>query len=381
MADHSTDFPGTGDFRPTASLAMLRIRASLLSALRRFFERHGYLEVETPLLSRDIVVDAHLEPFVTHWRPEGHSAAESVPPGAGARRGVELFLQTSPEFGMKRLLAAGATAICQVTRSFRNGEVGRRHNPEFTLVEWYRAGDSHHDQMDFTESLVAELFAAASELTSCPKQKADTLQVEEPDPVFGQPHASHPRSLERPFDRLTYDDAFQRFAGQRVLDLTPAELQELARQHGMAPPPGLAANDRDGWLNLLLAELVEPHLGTGRPVFLYDYPASQGALARRRPDDPRVAERFELYIDRIELANGYHELLDAAELRTRIQEQSAVRRREGRRDLPGESRLLAAMESGLPACAGVALGFDRLMMAAVGATSLAEVMAFPFERA
>ena len=357
MADHSTDLPASADFRPTASLAMLRIRACLLNALRRFFERHGYLEVETPLLSRDVVVDAHLEPFVTHWCPDGISAAERAQPDSGGRRAVELFLQTSPEFGMKRLLAAGATAIYQVARSFRNGEVGRLHNPEFTLVEWYRAGDSHHDQMDFTESLVADFFETASELRS------------------------QPQRIERPFERLTYENAFHRHTGQRVLDLTPVELQKLARSRGVAAPPGLAADDRDGWLNLLLAELVEPHLGLGRPVFLYDYPASQGALARRRPDDPRVAERFELYVDRVELANGYHELLDAAELRSRIQEQSAVRRREGRRDLPGESRLLAAMESGLPACAGVALGFDRLLMTAVGATSLAEVMAFPFDRA
>ena len=354
MSDHTPDVQPAADFRPTASLATLRIRATLLNTLRRFFERHGYLEVETPLLSRDIVVDAHLEPFVTHWLPDGVSAVDGVP---GGPHGVEMFLQTSPEFGMKRLLAAGATAIYQVARSFRNGEVGRLHNPEFTLVEWYRAGDSHHDQMDFTESLVAEFFAAASELTS------------------------RSRHIERPFDRLTYDDTFDEYAVCRVLDLTPAELQELARQHGVAAPPGLAADDRDGWLNLLLAELVEPHLGLERPLFLYDYPASQGALARRRPDDPRVAERFELYIDGIELANGYHELLDPAELRSRIQAQSAVRRREGRRDLPGESRLLAAMERGLPSCAGVALGFDRLLMAAVGASSLAEVMAFPFERA
>ena len=335
------------DFLPSASLSTLETRAVFLRRLREFFDQRGFLEVETPILSHDVVVDRHLDPLpVTLFN-------DPRQPDVGQK----LWLQTSPEFGMKRLLAAGATAIYQVAHSFRNGEVGRLHNPEFTLVEWYRAGDSHHDQMDFTESLVADFFEAANELRS------------------------QPQRIERPFERLTYENVFHRYTGQLVLDLTPVELQELAQQHGVAAPPGLAADDRDGWLNLLLAELVEPHLGSGRPVFLYDYPASQGALARRRPDDPRVAERFELYIDRVELANGYHELLDAAELRSRIQDQSAVRRREGRRDLPGESRLLAAMENGLPACAGVALGFDRLLMTAVGATSLAEVMAFPFERA
>jgi lysyl-tRNA synthetase class 2 len=346
------------DFRPTATRDTLRVRAALVASLRRFFDAHGYLEVETPLLSRDVVVDAHLEPFVTRWSADGGSAGSE--PRTGARSdGVELFLQTSPEFGMKRLLAAGATAIYQVTRAFRNGEVGRLHNPEFTLVEWYRAGDTHHDQMAFTEALVADFFAAASSMAA----------------------PAAPGRLVRPFGRITYDEAFADYAGQRVLDATPGELHELARRHGVAAPPGLAADDRDGWLNLLLAEVVEPRLGVERPVFLHDYPVSQGALARRRPDDARVAERFELYVDGVELANGYHELLDAGELRRRMREQSELRRREGRRSLPMENRLLEAMDSGLPACSGVALGFDRLLMTAIGARCLAEVMAFPFDRA
>ncbi|HUG93916.1 MAG TPA: EF-P lysine aminoacylase EpmA [Planctomycetaceae bacterium] len=351
------------DSLPTASLTTLRLRAGLRAALRRFFERHGYLEVETPILSHDVVVDAHLEPFVTRWDAAGGGLAAA---GAVAG-GRELFLQTSPEFGMKRLLAAGATAIYQVTRGFRNGERGRLHNPEFTLIEWYRTGDTHHDQMDFAEELVASFFAEAERLTAYEHQpEAPTRDVD---------------SLARPFSRITYDDAFAQFAGSRVLDPCASDLAALAARHGIAAPPGLAPDDRDGWLNLLLAELVEPRLGVERPTFLYDYPASQGALARLRPDDPRVAERFELYIQGVEICNGYHELLDADELRRRMGEQAELRRREGRRALPMENRLLEAMESGLPACSGVALGFDRLLMAAVGAGSLDEVTAFPIDRA
>jgi lysyl-tRNA synthetase class 2 len=186
-----------------------------------------------------------------------------------------------------------------------------------------------------------------------------------------------------PFERLTYDEAFERFAGERVLGKSPPALAALARQHGIAPPPGLAADDRDGWLNLLLALVVEPHLGRTQPVFLYDYPASQSALARVRSDPgaPPVAERFELYLGGVELCNGYHELTDPAELRRRMAEQNAIRVREGSRPLPMHNRLLDAMEAGLPPCAGVALGFDRLMLLAVGAESVADVIAFPFERA
>jgi elongation factor P--(R)-beta-lysine ligase len=356
-----------GDAFPTATLDMLRLRAALLGWLRRFFDAQGYLEVETPILSHDVVVDAHLEPFVSHWLPNG-----GVQAGEHAAPGVEVFLQTSPEFAMKRLLAAGANAVYQVTHAFRNGELGRLHNPEFTLVEWYRAADTHHAQMDFTEELVAAFYSeAAARMAECGVRAARCTQPSWPG--TGPPP--------RPFRRMTYDDAFAAFAGRRVLDCSVPELMELARRPHVPAPPEMAADDRDAWLNLLLAEVVEPQLGAGPPVFVYDYPASQAALARRRPDDPRVAERFELYVDAIEICNGYHELLDPAELRQRSREQSARRAREGRRELPLENRLLEAMHRGLPASSGVALGFDRLLMTAVGARTLAEVMAFPFERA
>jgi lysyl-tRNA synthetase class 2 len=259
---------------------------------------------------------------------------------------------------MKRLLAAGADRIYQLGKVFRNGETGRLHNPEFTMLEWYRRGDDHFAQMDFTESLVRMVFAAAGSQ----------------NPAFADG---------LPFEQLSYDDAFARYTGQPVLAANTQELRDLARRHERVPPPGLAADDRDGWLNWLLAELVEPRLGFDRPMFLWGYPATQAALAQtsRRNDGIEIAHRFELYINGIELCNGYHELLHPELLRERIVAQSATRAAAGLRPLPGESRLIAAMESGFPPCAGVALGFDRLMMLAVGATSISEVVAFPFERA
>jgi lysyl-tRNA synthetase class 2 len=183
------------------------------------------------------------------------------------------------------------------------------------------------------------------------------------------------------FLRLTYDEAFERYLGGRVLHRSASQLRELAAARGMVPPPGLQVDDRDDWLNWLLAELVEPRLADEGGVFLYDYPASQAALARIREGIPPVAERFELYLDGSEICNGYHELTDPAELRRRMREQAAIRAKAGSRALPATNRLLDAMAAGLPACAGVALGFDRLVLRALNATSLAEVMAFPFDRA
>jgi elongation factor P--(R)-beta-lysine ligase len=332
------------DFFPAAALPTLQRRAELLRVVRRFFDDAGYWEVETPVLSRDVVVDAHLEPYTSEDSD-----------------GTVLYLQTSPEFAMKRLLAAGASAIYQVTRAFRREEVGALHNPEFTMLEWYRVGDTHREQMDFTERLVRHVF-------------------EQFRSVDLSPHERH-RVDSQPFDRLTYDAAFERFLGTRVLQLTGGELRALAISRGIQFPATLTDDDFDEWLNLLLVECVEPALRSTGPTFLVDFPASQSALAVVRDGRPPVAERFELYVGGIELCNGYHELTDADELRRRIATQSAVRARQGRRPLPAESRLLAAMQHGLPPCAGVALGVDRLALLALGGESLRDVLAFPGDRA
>jgi elongation factor P--(R)-beta-lysine ligase len=379
----------------------------MLRRLREFFHDRGFLEVETPILSHDTVVDRHLDPFAVPLP----GSEFVVPASAGspdkpvatrepAKAGTtNYWLQTSPEFGMKRLLAAGLEAIYQVSRVFRQGERGRLHNPEFTLVEWYRVGDSYEQGMQFTSDLCEVLLAdyvkshesglplppgegrgegaCAVEPSGRPVSSRSTLT---PCPSPGHPQRGSWRG-EFAAERLTYQEAFRRHVG---LDPHTAPIEDLmaaARECDSPPPSSLPPEDRDGWLDWLLSERVQPHLGVDRPTLLCDYPASQAALAQVRPGDPPVAERFELYVAGIELANGYHELLDPAELRRRNVRANAQRIADGKRPLPEESRLLAAMDVGLPPAVGVALGFDRLAMLAAGADSVAEVIAFPFDRA
>ncbi|MFO0917346.1 MAG: EF-P lysine aminoacylase EpmA [Planctomycetaceae bacterium] len=347
------DVPARDDELPSASLETLERRAQLQRAIRQFFDERGYLEIETPILSTEMISDAWLEPFVAGWTTD---------PQRWSNGGELRYLQTSPEAHMKRLLVAGATAIYQFSRVFRNGETGRRHNPEFTMLEWYRVGDDHHQQMDFVEELVKSAFLASSAW-----RMADS------------PALSAARFL-----RMTYDDAFAQYAGRRVLDSSMSELQAIARQHRLTPPQGLDEQDRDGWLNFLLAELVEPRLGREQPTFLYHYPASQAALARVSSSghgNVGVAERFELYVHGVELCNGYHELTDAETLASRTREQARLRADSGLRPLPAPDRLLRAMQVGLPESTGVALGWDRLVMLALEKPTLADVIAFPFDRA
>jgi elongation factor P--(R)-beta-lysine ligase len=315
------------NYLPTASLENLQLRADLLYRLRRFFLERGFLEVETPILSADTVLDRHIDPL-----------------------GVEIgercyWLQTSPEFGMKRLLAAGATAIYQVSKVFRRDEVGPLHNPEFTMVEWYRVGDGMQEGIQFTSGLCEALLQRG------------------------------------PAERISYREVFSKHVGLDPLTAETETIVETVRRLGIAHPESMTAEDRDGWLDLLLVEKVQPHLGEKQPAILYDFPGSQAALSIIRQENLPVAERFELYVEGIELANGYHELLDAAELRRRNKAANALRVADGKLPLPEESRLLAAMDAGLPPCTGVALGFDRLVMLAAGAKSLTEVIAFPFDRA
>jgi elongation factor P--(R)-beta-lysine ligase len=321
------------DFSPTASWENLRLRAELLRRLREFFHKQGFTEVETPILSADTVVDRHLDPFHIDI---------SLAPGKPQQR---LWLQTSPEFGMKRLLAAGAKSIYQVSRVFRQGELGPLHNPEFTMIEWYRTGDGMAAGMQFTSDLVEVMLGRG------------------------------------PAQRISYREAFLHYAGIDPLCSDTAALITEVKKHGIEAPASLSSDDRDGWLDLLLVERVQSHLGQDQPALLYDFPASQAALSLIRNDDPPVAERFELYVSGVELANGYHELLDADELLRRNRQTNRQRKAEGKPMLPEQSLLLSAMQSGLPPAVGVALGFDRLVMMAAGAKTLAEVIAFPFDRA
>jgi lysyl-tRNA synthetase class 2 len=322
------------DWTPAASWENLRLRAELLARTRAFFAARDFLEVETPLLSADVVVDRHLDP-VGVVLPDDPRRPQV---------GRSMWLQTSPEFGMKRLMAAGAEAIYQITRAFRAGEVGPLHNPEFTIVEWYRRGDSMRQGMQLLSDLAEALLGLG------------------------------------PAEYLSYAEALRTHVGIDPHSATVDALAAAVRSHGISVAADFGGGDRDAWLELLLTELVEPRLGHARPVILYDYPATQAALAQLRGEPP-VAERFELYVRSIELANGYHELVDADVLRTRMRDANRRRAAEGKPQLPEDSRLLAAMQHGLPECTGVALGLDRVVMIAAVATKLSDVTAFPIDRA
>jgi lysyl-tRNA synthetase class 2 len=321
---------GPEDWRPTASLEALRRRAEMLATIRSFFAARGVLEVETPLLAAAPVTDLHLHALSCRYR------------GPGADEGRVLFLQTSPEFAMKRLLAAGSGAIYQICKAFRGGEAGRRHNPEFTILEWYRPGWDHHRLMDEVDELLAAVLGTG------------------------------------PGERLSYAEAFLRHAGLDPHAVPEGRLRERVAALGV---PSVAELGRDDLLDLVLSHLVEPRLGHCQPSFVVDYPAPQAALARIRPGNPPLAERFEVFVEGIELANGYHELTDAAAQRRRFEADLAARRLAGLPLVPIDGRLLAALGHGLPACAGVALGLDRLLMLALGTRDIAEVVAFPIGRA
>ena len=282
-------------------------------------------------MSSAAVTDPHIESY-----------AIDVPQGDKPR-----YLHTSPEFAMKRLLAAGYGSIYQICKVFRQGEAGRQHNPEFTMLEWYRLDFDHHRLMDEVDSLLRQLLEGSLKL-------GETL-------------------------RLTYRDAFVQYVGLDPHTASTEQLQAKARERGIEVT-GLNDIDKDPWLDLLMTHLVEPNLPDDRPVFIYDYPASQAALARIRQDEPPVAERFELYLSGMELANGFHELTDGEEQRQRFVTDNRARVTAGLASMPIDEHFLAALEAGLPSCAGVALGLDRVLMLAVGAESISKVLAFDFEQ-
>ena len=341
--------------RSGASIANLKKRGELLRTLRQFFYDRGFVEVETPLLGGEIIPELFIEPRrVATQRGENLSSLEA--PLAlrcnAATGGRDFYLQASPELHMKRLVAAGMKAIFQVTRSFRAEEHGRHHRAEFTIVEWYRVGD--------------DLFAGMQLLDDLCRATLGLCRA-----TLGSAEAR----------RTTYAEAFEEHVGVCPHTASAEQLGTCAASLELAIPANLRVDDRDEWLNLLLALRVEPHLGRDAPEILYDYPASQAALARvaLRENGLEVAERFELYWRGVELANGYHELTDAVELRRRLEGVNLGRQADGREALPLPESLLAAMEAGLPGCAGCALGFDRLAMLAIGAESIGEVMAFSEE--
>lgn len=317
------------DWQPTASRAALKSRAQQSFFVRGFFAQRDVLEVETPLLGRCGVTEPNLDGVFAQINAQGIEGG---------------WLQTSPEYHMKRLLAAGSGSIYQISKVFRNGERGRRHNPEFSMLEWYRP--------DFDDAaLMAEVSDLVCGWLKCPRPQT-----------------------------ISYRQAMIDWAGIDPLVISEEELRQRCRQ--WLEPEQLVDLSRDGCLDLLMSFAVEPNLGTETPVFINQYPASQASLARiSQVDGFDVAHRFELYIDGLELCNGYWELTSADEQRSRFEADNRLRKAAGKPEMNVDEAFLAALEQGLPDCAGVALGLDRLLMLKIGTRDISDVLAFPLERA
>lgn len=321
------------DWQPTATLDVLRLRARFNRLVREFFHARDVLEVETPAMS----LAGNTEPNIASFLLAFSGRTDGAP--------RTRWLRTSPEFALKRLLAAGVGDCYELGRVFRNGEAGGRHNPEFTMLEWYRVGWDHLRLLDETVELVRAALA---------------LVGRDAAPVL-----------------TTFRDLYWQ---QLQLDPLTAGIDILRNALGdvKIDPDGLT---RDDWLDLLMTHRLQPAFAHDRLLAVHDWPASQAALARIRDDDPPVAERFELYLGPLELANGYHELCDAAEQRARFERDAVVRAQRGLPAIPMDAALLAALDHGMPPCAGVAVGVDRLLMALTGTEKIADVLAFGFARA
>lgn len=319
------------DWQPTAPLSNLKLKAQILKKIRRFFEEREVMEVETPLLCHSSVTDPMLKSF------------ETTLSFSHAAQGEKLFLQTSPEYAMKRLLAANSGSIYQICKAFRNGEVGKKHNPEFTILEWYRVGFTHFDLMDEINLLLQEI-----------------LQTKNAE-------------------RISYLELFDKYFSINPHTCSIEQLKTLALKNNIIFESH--SSEKDVWLDLLLTHIIEPELGMQHPIFVYDYPGSQAALAKIRFEQGYpVGERFEVYYKGMELANGYHELGDADEQLARFEEDNRVRNQLNLPIIPIDHYLLSALPF-FPDCAGVALGLDRLACLASTSEQISEVIPFPIGRA
>ena len=315
-------------WQPAVSFEMLLARARLLEKLRKFMNKHGILEVETPILVDAAVSDPHIESFET---------ALQYPGGRHIRKH---FLHTSPEYAMKRLLASGSGPIYQICRVFRDNEIGKYHNPEFTMLEWYRPEYDHHQLMDELDELLQVLNF-------------------------------------KPAQKKTYAEVFK-----EKTDLDPhttalVELQKTATDYGYTAQ----GDERSVLLDFIFSHCVCDHIGHECPHMIYDFPVVQSALARIRHSDPPVAERFELFIHGLEIANGFHELCDADEQKKRFVRDNLQREKSGKPEVLIDGKFIEALKHGLPPCAGMAVGVDRLLMAMHHCTDIREVIAFPVDRA
>ncbi|MGQ0285701.1 elongation factor P--(R)-beta-lysine ligase [Pasteurellaceae bacterium 22721_9_1] len=317
-------------WQPTASIKNLIARAKIIAEIRHFFTERGVLEVDTPILSEFGVTDVNLATFSTEF---------SSP---FAEQSKTLWLNTSPEYHMKRLLAAGSGAIFQICHVFRNEEAGRKHNPEFTMLEWYRPFFDMYRLINEVDDLLQQI-----------------LDCE-------------------PAESLSYQFAFQEYVGLDPLSASKTELIAKAKEYHFICDED---ESRDVLLQFLFSTVVEPQIGQKRPVAIYHFPATQAALAQISSEDHRVAERFEFYYKGLELANGFHELTDASEQQHRFEQDNRLREKLGLPVRDIDHRLLAALQSGLPNTSGVALGVDRLLMIALGVENIEEVMSFGISNA
>jgi len=314
-------------WQPTASLEILRLRAQLYEKIRYFFEARHVLEVETPILSTGAVPEPTIEPLFTQCHlPDSK----------------RFFLHTSPELPMKRLLAAGSGAIYQIAKVFRDGEVGALHNPEFTMLEWYRPNFTQYE-------LIQEMSEFLQVMLNC-----------------------------EPAERIDYCEVFEKYTHFHPLDSALSDLQNHATKLGMHNAHNL---DRDACLQFIISTEIEQQLGWAHPVAVANFPATQAALARKREDNPALAERFEFYIKGMELANGFYELTDSKEQFQRFQKELMTRQALNLPTHPLDQRFLAALEAGLPECAGVAIGLDRLLMLIANVAKIQDVLTFPIDRA
>jgi lysyl-tRNA synthetase class 2 len=301
---------------------MLQQRAKLLAKIRKFFAERNILEVETPLLSNSSITDPNIQSFSTPYYNN------------------TLYLQTSPEFAMKRLLAAGSGSIYQICKAFRNEQAGHQHNPEFTILEWYHVGFDHHALMVEMDEFLRFILQA------------------------------------KPAEKLTYKEMFEKYLKINPHAITKKELRSLAIKKGINDIPNL---NYDDWLTILLTHFVEPELGKDRPTFIYDFPASQAALAKI--NNHNLAERFEVYIHGVEIANGFHELADSKEQRRRFLQDLEKRCALNLPEIPVDENFLTALDNGFPDCAGVALGIDRLLILLMDTKSIKDVIIFPIDQA
>jgi len=313
----------------------MRLRAQLLADIRQFFSARAVLEVETPVLSHSSGTDPQLDFFTTDY--------------CSSPLRQTLFLQTSPEFAMKRLLAAGSGSIYQIAKAFRNGESGRFHNPEFTLLEWYRVGFTLPQLMDEIAELMAVLFSGHGALN--------------------------------PIQRISYQDLFQRYTGLDPLEFSYPDYCAFARDNQAPEAEGICGHDHGLWLDFIFSHNVQPHLGENAVCMVYGYPACQSSLARINDRNPQITDRVEVFIKGIELGNGYYELTDSKEQDMRFDAEQVVRQERKRPISAKDEHLIAALEAGLPECSGMAIGLDRLLMLLTNSSTINDVLGFPISRA